>query len=164
VSEDVYDGSYAEEAARDPGAGVVRRGGEREPGFIGALDEANLRTVIAAYVKELREKAEITQAELAAKIGTTQPGVARVEAGKTMPDLATLHKIACAASQMIDDKRKAAAPPKGNRRSVSGSLAARPGADKRIVAQHEDVRHSRGARAMGRSRRRPSSPGARRTR
>lgn len=74
---------------------------KREPGFIGALDEANLRTVIAAYVKDLREKAEITQAELAAKIGTTQPGVARVEAGKTMPDLATLHKIANALGHLV---------------------------------------------------------------
>lgn len=74
---------------------------KKEPGFIASLDEANLRIAIAAYVKELREKAEITQAELAAKIGTTQPGVARVEAGKTMPDLATLHKIANALGHMV---------------------------------------------------------------
>ena len=66
----------------------------REPGFIASLDEANLRSGIAADVKALREAAELTQAELAAKVGTLQPGIARLESGKALPDLATLHKIA----------------------------------------------------------------------
>ncbi len=45
-------------------------------------------------VRGAREKLGITQAQLAARIGSTQPAVARLEAGGVSPSLDTLRKIA----------------------------------------------------------------------
>ena len=48
-------------------------------------------------VRELRERAGLTQAELAERAGTSQPAVARWEAGEASPSLATLGRLARAA-------------------------------------------------------------------
>lgn len=45
-------------------------------------------------VKEARRRAELTQAQLAARIGTTQSAVARLERGDSSPSLARLTQIA----------------------------------------------------------------------
>jgi ribosome-binding protein aMBF1 (putative translation factor) len=49
---------------------------------------------LAERVRAAREKLGITQAELAARIGSTQPAVARLEAGGVSPSLDTLSRIA----------------------------------------------------------------------
>ena len=49
-------------------------------------------------VRALREKHNLTQVELAERIGTTQPSIARLEAGGTEPRIETLHRIAAATS------------------------------------------------------------------
>jgi ribosome-binding protein aMBF1 (putative translation factor) len=49
---------------------------------------------LAERVRLAREKLGITQAELADRIGSTQPAVARLEAGGVSPSLDTLRKIA----------------------------------------------------------------------
>ena len=49
---------------------------------------------LAARVRSAREKLGISQAELAARIGSTQPAVARLEAGGVSPSLDTLHRVA----------------------------------------------------------------------
>lgn len=51
---------------------------------------------MAERVRGAREKLGITQAELAARIGSTQPAVARLEAGGVSPSLDTLSRIAAA--------------------------------------------------------------------
>ncbi|MBI1814479.1 MAG: helix-turn-helix transcriptional regulator [Deltaproteobacteria bacterium] len=51
---------------------------------------------LAERVRQARERLGITQAELAARIGSTQPAVARLESGGSTPSLATLHRIAAA--------------------------------------------------------------------
>jgi len=43
-------------------------------------------------------RAGITQAALAARVGSTQPAIARLEAGGVTPNLATLRRIAAALS------------------------------------------------------------------
>jgi transcriptional regulator with XRE-family HTH domain len=45
-------------------------------------------------IKEERLKKELSQAELAEKIGVTQQAVGKWETGKAMPDLATLRRLA----------------------------------------------------------------------
>lgn len=74
----------------------------RTPGFIAAIDEANLREATAAQLKKLREDNGLTQAELAARLGVKQPVIARVESGKVMPDLRTVHRIAHALGFLVD--------------------------------------------------------------
>jgi transcriptional regulator with XRE-family HTH domain len=50
----------------------------------------------AGRVREARERCGITQAELASRIGSTQPAIARLEAGGSTPSLGTLRRIAAA--------------------------------------------------------------------
>jgi len=51
------------------------------------------RWPVWTLIREARERAGITQAELAQRVGTSQPAIARYERARTMPDLATLHRI-----------------------------------------------------------------------
>jgi HTH-type transcriptional regulator/antitoxin HipB len=51
---------------------------------------------LAERVRDAREHVGLTQAELAARIGSTQPAVARLEAGGSIPSIATLRRIATA--------------------------------------------------------------------
>ena len=51
---------------------------------------------IAMQLVTLREKRGLTQKELAARLGTTQSAIARLEAGNVAPSLPTLDKVAAA--------------------------------------------------------------------
>ena len=51
---------------------------------------------LAERVRRARERVGMTQAELASRIGSTQPAVARLEAGGVTPSLATLRRVAAA--------------------------------------------------------------------
>jgi transcriptional regulator with XRE-family HTH domain len=46
-----------------------------------------------ALIREARRRAGLTQAELATRVGTSQPAIARYERARAMPDLPTLHRI-----------------------------------------------------------------------
>lgn len=52
-------------------------------------------------VYRLRTEASLTQAELAARMGTTQSAIARMEGGGTRPTLDTLEKLAGAVGQEL---------------------------------------------------------------
>ena len=66
-------------------ASVPRRAGYR------AAKEA---FEIAERVRQAREQRGFTQKELAARIGSSQPALARLEAGGVTPSFDTLHRIA----------------------------------------------------------------------
>ncbi len=51
---------------------------------------------LAERVRKARESLGITQAELARRIGSTQPAIARLEAGGITPSFDTLRRIAAA--------------------------------------------------------------------
>jgi transcriptional regulator with XRE-family HTH domain len=53
-------------------------------------------------VREARKRAGLTQAELAARAGTTQSAVARVESGRVSPSLERLTELVQAAGFDID--------------------------------------------------------------
>ena len=61
-----------------------------------AYREAKEAFELAERVREARERLGITQAELAARIGSTQPAIARLEAGGITPSFDTLRRIAMA--------------------------------------------------------------------
>ena len=65
---------------------------ERRAGYRQAKEAFEL----AERVRQTRERMDITQAELAKRIGSTQPAIARLEAGGSTPSFDTLRRIAAA--------------------------------------------------------------------
>ena len=49
---------------------------------------------LAEQVRALREKAGLSQTELAQRMGSTQPAIARLEAGGVSPNIETLQRVA----------------------------------------------------------------------
>jgi ribosome-binding protein aMBF1 (putative translation factor) len=65
---------------------------ERRAGYRQAKNAFEL----AERVRQAHERMDITQAELAKRIGSTQPAIARLEAGGSTPSFDTLRRIAAA--------------------------------------------------------------------
>ena len=61
-----------------------------------AYRDAKAAFQLAERIREARDRLGITQAELAARIGSTQPAIARLEAGGITPSFDTLGRIAAA--------------------------------------------------------------------
>lgn len=53
-------------------------------------------------IEEARKKAKMTQAELAAKIGTNKSYISRVETGRTEPRVSNFYRIAAALSLTVE--------------------------------------------------------------
>jgi len=60
----------------------VRARMKRDPRLRARIDAAVARATIGVMVKRARTTAGLTQAQLAARAGTTQPVIARIEGGK----------------------------------------------------------------------------------
>jgi len=66
----------------------------KEPKYRKAYEALEGEFVLAAAVIDARNRAGLTQKELARKMRTTQPAVARLESGRTRPSLRTLERLA----------------------------------------------------------------------
>jgi transcriptional regulator with XRE-family HTH domain len=66
----------------------------KEPKYKKAYEALEEEFVLASAVTDVRSRAGLTQAELARKMGTTQPVVARLESGRTRPSMRTLERLA----------------------------------------------------------------------
>ena len=51
------------------------------------------RWPVWGLIREARRRAGLTQTELAERVGTSQPAIARYERARSLPDLPTLHRI-----------------------------------------------------------------------
>lgn len=56
---------------------------------------------VGRLVERVRREAGLTQAELAARIGTTQAALSKIETGRTMPGLELLDRVARAIGRPI---------------------------------------------------------------
>lgn len=65
------------------------------------FNKVDLKKEIALAVFEARLKAEVTQEELARRIGTHQPSIARIENGTCLPSIRFLEKIAVALGTLL---------------------------------------------------------------
>lgn len=76
---------------------------EREPGFKTLLDHARLRVAVARAIKTAREKAGLSQAELAGALGISQPMIGRLESlkDKRVPSLELLAKISAVTKRKL---------------------------------------------------------------
>ena len=65
-----------------------------DPGFREAYAQADEEYALVEALVRARTAANLTQAELARRIGTTQSAVARLEGGRVSPSFATLRRYA----------------------------------------------------------------------
>jgi HTH-type transcriptional regulator/antitoxin HipB len=66
------------------------------PAAAEAYEQTRLRFELAEAVHTRREALGLSQRQLAERAGMTQPGVARFEAGGTMPTIPVLQRLAAA--------------------------------------------------------------------
>lgn len=72
----------------------------KKPGYRKAYDALEGEFELVAALIEARQRAGLSQAELAARIGTKQPAIARMEGGK-LPSTTTLQRIAAATGNRL---------------------------------------------------------------
>ncbi len=73
----------------------------QDPTYREAYDSLAEEFALAAAVIEARSRAGLTQEELAERMGTTQPVVARLESGRTRPSTRTLERLAQATGSRL---------------------------------------------------------------
>jgi DNA-binding XRE family transcriptional regulator len=74
----------------------------KNPGFRRAYGELEPEFAIIKQIIELRIKRQMTQAQLAKKIGTRQPSIARLEARGKTTDLNYLQRVAKALDARVE--------------------------------------------------------------
>lgn len=72
----------------------LHRQWSKDPDYRKAYDALDLEFALARTLIEARKRAELTQAELAERMETTQSVVARLESGRVHPSTRTLERIA----------------------------------------------------------------------
>ena len=73
----------------------------KEPKYRKAYEALEDEFAVAKAVIAARKRAGLTQMELARKMGTTQPVVARMEGGRVQPSLQTLQRLAKATGSRL---------------------------------------------------------------
>lgn len=73
----------------------------KEPKYRKAYEALEEEFVLASAVIDVRNRAGLTQEELARKMGTTQPVVARLEGGRSRPSMRTLERLADATGSRL---------------------------------------------------------------
>src|SRR5438105_2327096 len=66
----------------------------QNPGYPQILAAAERARAVVKALAQARERAGLTQAEVARRMGTTQPAVARLERGEADPRLSTIERYA----------------------------------------------------------------------
>lgn len=69
---------------------------DKDPDFPAYLERSRRRAALAMKIRTLREKAGLSQAQLAKRAGMYQPGIARIENGRSETSVETLEKVATA--------------------------------------------------------------------
>lgn len=73
----------------------------KEPGFKEGYDALDEEFSLASQLIDARARAGLTQAEVAARMGTSQSTVARLESGGAKPSLSTLRRCAQATGARV---------------------------------------------------------------
>jgi len=74
----------------------VRGGRLASPAADAGYQRARRALELGEQIRRLREAQGVSQAELGRRIGSTQPAIARLEAGRVSPTLETLDRVAAA--------------------------------------------------------------------
>lgn len=73
----------------------------KEPEYRKAYNALEEEFALVKAVIDARNRAGLTQVQLARKMGTTQPVVARLEGGQTRPSMRTLERLAKATGSRL---------------------------------------------------------------
>jgi transcriptional regulator with XRE-family HTH domain len=73
----------------------------KEPGFKEGYDALEEEFSLASMLIEARTRAQLSQAELAKRMGTSQSTIARLESGAAKPSLSTLERFAKATGTSV---------------------------------------------------------------
>ena len=73
----------------------------KDPKYRKAYDALEEEFRLSSALFDLRNRAGLTQGELARKMGTTQPVVARLESGRSRPSMRTLERLAKATESRL---------------------------------------------------------------
>lgn len=92
---------------------LIDREDEQHPGLRDAVELGVERRRVLSHLASLREAHGISQQEVAARMGTAQPAVARLESGVIDPKFSTLQKYAGAVGLRIEFM-DGAAPSRGD--------------------------------------------------
>jgi len=87
----------------------------RDPTYVAAYDALEDEFALAAALIDARGRAGLSQAEVAKKMDTSQPAIARLEGGKGNPSLATLRRFA----RVTGTRLTIAFEPKGKGKTLS---------------------------------------------
>jgi DNA-binding XRE family transcriptional regulator len=74
---------------------------EKDPAFVEAYAALDEEFALASALIEARGRADLTQEQVAQRMGTTQAAVARLEGGGTMPSTRTLERYAKATGHRL---------------------------------------------------------------
>ncbi len=73
----------------------------QEPDFRAQYEAQESEFSVARALVRARVRADLTQAQLAARMGTTQSAVARMESGRHMPSMKTIRRYAEATGSRV---------------------------------------------------------------
>ena len=74
---------------------------KRNPEFPSLLEEARQRRALLDALANIRSRSRISQSAIAKRIRTSQPAIARLEAGIVDPRLSTLQRYAASVGKRI---------------------------------------------------------------
>jgi len=86
-------GSHSTKGSR-PGGAPRRPAPGRGPEAFARYERTRTSIMAGSAVRAARRRAGVSQAELAARSGTSQPAIARLEKGQVSPTVITLDRIA----------------------------------------------------------------------
>jgi len=96
----------------------LRRDRLASPAASAGYERARRAFELGEQLRALREAQHLSQAELARRMGSPQPAIARLEAGRVAPSLDTLDRAATALGvELVITFQQ---PPRGDRRQLSG--------------------------------------------
>ena len=103
---------------------------------------------VAALIRQSRARAGLSQAEVAARAGTSQPAFARYEAGTSLPTLPTLERLLAACGRRLEVRSVRADRPPTGTTSVRGQLGPQAQILRRKRRQVLEAARARGMRRV----------------
>ena len=74
---------------------------KRNPEFPALMEEARERRALLSSLADIRSRSKISQQTVARRVKTSQPAIARLEAGDVDPRLSTLQRYAASVGKRV---------------------------------------------------------------